>query len=367
MSDEALPEPDRIDGAPHPRATAELFGQNQAEAAFLEAFNDNRMHHAWLIGGPRGIGKATLAWRIARFMLTQDAGELFGAPVDLSTPANHPVSHRMAAMSEPGLFLCRRPWDPKTKRLKTAITVDEVRKLKNFFTLSAADGGWRVAIVDAADEMNGAAANALLKILEEPPAKALILLVAHQPSRLLPTIRSRCRMLRCAALGPDKLTSALHQAGFDGGNMTALAELSMGSPGEAIRLMASNGVETYGQIINLIGMAPRMDRTAIIALGEKCAARGNEAQYDMVLRLIMLALTRLARFGAGAGMVAAVDGETDIARRLAPAVWHSRIWADLHAELDGRIAHARAVNLDPAQVILDTCLRIETAARRGAA
>ncbi|TMV40339.1 DNA polymerase III subunit delta', partial [Thioclava sp. BHET1] len=132
MSEEILPEADRVEGAPHPRETRALIGQKAAEAAFLDAFTSGRMHHGWLITGPRGVGKATLAWRIARFLLAQPPeGEigLFGAPEppqSLSIPADDPVAHRVAALSEPRLKLLRRPWDDKTKRLKTVISVDEV-------------------------------------------------------------------------------------------------------------------------------------------------------------------------------------------------------------------------------------------------
>ena len=175
MTDETRPEPDRIEGAPHPRDTASLYGQGVAEARFLEALGSGRMHHAWLITGPRGVGKATLAWRMARVLLTDDpepeAG-LFGAPeprTSLETDPEHPVIRRIMAGSEPRLFHLRRPWDEKGGRLRAEITVDETRGLKSFFGLSAADGGRRVVLVDAAEEMNTSAANAILKLLEEPP------------------------------------------------------------------------------------------------------------------------------------------------------------------------------------------------------
>ena len=190
--DAPLPEPDRVDGAPHPRDTTTLVGQSHAEAGFLKAYTSGRLHHGWLITGPRGVGKATLAWRIARFLLAQpgdDAASIFGdatpAPTTLEVSPDHPVVRRMAALSEQRLFLLRRPWDEKSNRLKKETGVDEVRRLKSFFNLSATDGGRRVVIVDSADELTPNAANALLKLLEEPPTDATILLVSHQPSRLL--------------------------------------------------------------------------------------------------------------------------------------------------------------------------------------
>ncbi|TNF61069.1 MAG: DNA polymerase III subunit delta', partial [Rhodobacteraceae bacterium] len=200
--DTDIAQPDQAPGAPHPRETLRLLGQAQAEAEFLAAFATGRLHHGWLLTGPQGIGKATLAWRIARFLLaTPDPQEdgLFGAPpppASLDIAPDHPVARRMLARAEPGLAQVIRSLHPKTGKLRDVITVEDVRDLHRFFGLSATDGGRRVVIVDAADEMNPQAANALLKMLEEPPRRATLLLVAHQPSRLLATIRSRCRTLR---------------------------------------------------------------------------------------------------------------------------------------------------------------------------
>ncbi len=192
----ALPEPDRVPGFPHPRETLHVVGQDQPMADFVAAARSGRLHHAWLLTGPRGTGKATLAWAMARWLLADSDSD------DLSVPADHPVARRIAALSEPRLQAVRRPVDPKTARIRAEITVEEIRRLLSFFHLSAAEGGRRVAIIDAADEMNTAAANALLKLLEEPPKDVTLLLIAHQPARLLPTIRSRCRTLRLSPLDP---------------------------------------------------------------------------------------------------------------------------------------------------------------------
>ncbi len=367
--DADIPEPDALDGAPHPRHTGALFGQQQAERAFLEAHTGGRLHHAWMLTGPRGVGKATLAWRIARFLLTlpDDEGGLFAPPAppeSLDTDPDHPVIRRMAALAEPRLFLCRRPWDDKARRLKQAITVDEVRRLKSFFALSAADGGRRVAIIDAADEMNNAAANALLKILEEPPARVTLLLVAHQPMRLLPTIRSRCRTLTCAPLSPDDLARAMSAAGFaPEGDVSALGALAGGSAGAAIRLMAGDGVGLYAALLDMLAARPRADRPAMIRLAESCTGKGNEARYDLVLRLIDILLHRLALTGAsGAPTPAVTGGEGEILSRLSPDLPAARRWAETAALLADRSSHGRAVNLDPAAVILDMLLKIDQTA-----
>ena len=366
-----LPQPDRIEGAPHPRDTPVLIGQDAAQAAFLDACSSGRMHHGWLITGPRGVGKATLAGSVARFLLATpppgDSG-LFGAappPGTLAVDPEHPVARRIAAGSESGLLCIRRPWDDKTRKLKQQITVDEVRRLKSFFSLSATEGGRRVVIVDSADEMTTAAANALLKLLEEPPRNAVLLLVSHQPSRLLPTIRSRCRELRLAALPPRDMQAALAQAGIDpGADAAALAELSAGSVGEAVRLMNLGGLALYRELVAIFASLPRLDRTRALKLAEAAATRGAEDRLDLLLGLIDMVLARLARTGV-TGRPPAVEAapeEAALLMRLAPDAAHGRGWAELAQQVGARMQHGRAVNLDPAALILDTIIKCRKAA-----
>ena len=366
---ETASEPDRIDGAPHPRETPAIFGQEAAEAAFLQAFNSRRMHHGWLLAGPRGVGKATLAWRIARFLLAQatpgEAG-LFGAPPrpeSLEVAVDHPVARRVQALSEPRLKLIRRSANEKGV-LRQVIAVEDVRVLRNFFGLSAAEGGRRVVIVDAADEMNPNAANAILKLLEEPPEGAVLLLVAHQPSRLLPTIRSRCRVLKLSPLDAPAMAAALEQAGAGGGDAAALAALSGGSVGEALRLLAGDGLDLYARIVALMAAMPGLPRPELIRLADSAAGRAAEARFDLIVRLADLAVARLARAGAtGAAPGAAVPGESQMLARLAPDAGAARVWADLAADLGTRARAGKAVNLDPAALVIDMFLRMETAAR----
>ncbi|MGB3316790.1 MAG: DNA polymerase III subunit delta' [Albidovulum sp.] len=371
MSDPDHPEPDRIEGAPHPRDTVRLIGQGAAEASFLDAHSAGRLHHAWLLTGPRGVGKATLAWRIARFLLAtpeDDGGSLFGdpapAPATLDIAPDHPVARRIHAGSEPRLFPLRRAWDADKKRLKSVITVDEVRRMKSFLQLSATDGGRRAVIVDPADEMNIAAANALLKMLEEPPHGVTFLLISHQPSRLLPTIRSRCRELRLTTLAPDALTEAMQAAGAEAGNGTALATLAGGSVGEAMRLTNLDGLETYAAIVKLFATIPRLDRPQALKLADSAAQRGAEEKLSLFLDLMDLFLARLARAGA-TGMTGpeAAPGEAQLLARLAPHATAGRRWAELQQSLGARARHGRAVNLDPAALILDMVLKIDEAAR----
>lgn len=371
MNDEARPEPDRLAGAPHPRETQSLFGQAKAEAEFLAAFNSGRMHSGWLVTGPRGIGKATLAWKIAGFLLAQPVGAdagLFGdalPPADrLALPPDHPDMRLIASGAHPRLFLVRRPYDEKSGKLRSEITVDPVRDLKNFFHMSAADGGRRVVIVDAADEMNRSAANAILKELEEPPANTVILMIAHQPSRLLPTIRSRCRELRLATLSAEDMAKALEQADIDVVETEALAALSGGSVGDAIRLIGQDGLSIYAELVRLFADLPRINRQAALKLAESCAGKGAEARFPLVLDLVDLFLARLARAGVqGEPSVQGASGEARLLARLAPDPAAARRWAALSQDLGARLRHGRAVNLDPAALILDMVFKIEATAK----
>ena len=365
MSDAELPEPDRIEGARHPREVYELFGHEDAEETFLRNVASDRLHHAWMITGPRGVGKATLAWRMARYLLTlppDDGPSLFGEPAPMPTTLdsdpNSALNQRIEALSEPRLMLIRRGPSDDGKRLKTQISVDEVRKLNGFFGLSAADGGYRVVIIDCLDEMNPASANALLKLLEEPPKKAVLLLVCHQPSRVLPTIRSRCRELRLAPLGAEALSAALQSAGADTDKTAALSELSGGSVGRTLSLIQADGIQVYAEILSILASAPQLDRAKATKLAESAGARGAEATMDVLVDMLDLAMSRIAKAGAGALPNAEiVPNENEMLTGLSYNSTMSRAWAELQNSARSRIEHGRAVNVAPQGLILDVFLK----------
>lgn len=367
MSDDALPEPDRIEGAPHPRETLVLYGQSKAERDFLEAHGAGRLHSGWLITGPRGVGKATLAWKIATFLLARPETGLFGEPT-LSVDPDHPDARLVQSGAHPRLALIRRPWDDKTKKLRSEITVDAVRSLKTFFQMSATDGGHRVVIVDAADELNRNSANAILKELEEPPDQCTILLIAHQPSRLLPTIRSRCRELRCSTLSAENLQRALEQAGHRAENSESLATLAGGSAGDAIRLLNHDGLPLYAEIVKLLDGLPHINRPAALKLADSCTGRGADIRFGLTLDLLDLFLSRAAHAGLmGEPHNQGAPGEARLLARIAPDDHAARRWAQLQQDLSNRSRHGRAVNLDPAALILDMIFKIEETAQGVAA
>ena len=359
--------PDQVEGAPHPKETLQLYGQSEAEGAFLDAYVSGRLHHGWLLTGPRGIGKSTLAWSIARFLLAtpiSDDNGLFGAPpppTSLAVDPEHPIARRIAAGAEPGLKLITRSENEKTGRLRDVISVEDIRGLNSFFQLSAADGGRRVVIVDTADEMNTQAANALLKMLEEPPEHAILLLISHQPSALLPTIRSRCRVLRLNTLSAQDMALALAQSGFsDNADTSALTELSGGSVGSAIRLSTLDGLKLYSDLLRIVGSRSQFDREHAIRFAESAAARGNEAKRDLLFDLLDILLARLARTGASGQppKVEVAPKEAETLLRLAGTPYAGRQWAEVAQETSARARHGLSVNLDPAALVLDTLIRI---------
>ena len=246
---------------PDPRANPTLLGHPEAEASLCTALAGGRLHHAWLITGPEGIGKATLAYRFARRLL---AGRpAFGATDGeggLALDPAHPVFRRIAAGAHADLITVERGYDEKRKRLRKVITVEDVRRVAGFMALTPAEGGWRVALVDGAEEMNPAAANALLKVLEEPPARAVLLLVSAAPGRLLPTIRSRCRRLRLSPL-PDPAMAELLARALPQLDETArgrLVTLAEGSPGRALLLAEAEGLAIAALVEGVLAALPAL-------------------------------------------------------------------------------------------------------------
>lgn len=299
------PEADRRDGCPHPRETFALVGHRDAEQALLSAFRSDRMHHAWMVSGPEGIGKATLAYRMARFALAHpdpsDAA-VQGAH-DLGVPGDHPAARRIGRLAHPDLLVLRRGWNADRKAHYGEIRVDDVRRTTAFFGSTAGEGGWRVAIVDAADDLNGAAANALLKVLEEPPQRAMFLLVSATP-RLLPApVRSRCRSLVLSPLAAPEVVQVLKGlADFaeehDAEALNAAAELAEGSVARALSLLASDGASLRRAVSGLLDRLPAIDVKSAHGLADDLAKRGAEERFALFVSLVGDWLHDRARAGA---------------------------------------------------------------------
>src|SRR5215813_14202351 len=266
---------------PHPRETTVLFGHAEAERALLDNYRGGRVAHAWLIGGPAGIGKATLAYRMARFVLAHPdpAATAVRAAASLAVDAGNRVARRVAAQAHPDLLMLERTVGD-TGKLRTVITVDEVRRTVSFFGSTAGEGGWRVCVVDTADELQyPQASNALLKVLEEPPPRSLFLLVSHEPAQLLPTIRSRCRRLSLRPLSTDDVARAAALAlGRDAKDpeLREAAALSEGSVGRALTLLEGPALALRKRVVDLLERLPTVDPQALHALGD--ALGGFEPQ-----------------------------------------------------------------------------------------
>jgi DNA polymerase-3 subunit delta' len=255
-----------------PRETTALFGHREAETTLLNAYRSGRIPHAWLIGGAQGIGKATLAYRMARFVLAHrnpGATDVQHAETLNVDPAD-PVARHVAAGAHGGLLTLERTLNDKGV-MRTFITVDETRETISFFGSTAAVEGWRVCVVDTVDELNANAANALLKILEEPPQQSLFLLVSHAPARVLPTILSRCRRLALRPLETsDVIRGASQAAGIaiDDPALSEAAEAAEGSVARALTLLGGEAVKLHQRTAALLAALPRVDPRELHALGD---------------------------------------------------------------------------------------------------
>ena len=272
---EQAEEGDRLAGAPHPRERFDLVGHGEAEAAVFAAWEKGRLPHAILIGGPEGIGKATLAYRIARFVLANPvAGAAAGGATDLAVAPDHPASRQVRALSHPDLLVLRRVKAEEAKKLPSEISVDAVRRTVSFFGSTAALGGWRVCIIDSAEELNRNGANALLKVLEEPPARSLLLIVSHSPGRLLATVRSRCRRIVLRPLPAADVERALESLAADMPDLPRerfreAAGASGGSVRHALALLGGDGLEVRNLTSGLLSHLPAVDGERLHALCDR--------------------------------------------------------------------------------------------------
>ncbi|OYY46175.1 MAG: hypothetical protein B7Y08_03300 [Rhodospirillales bacterium 24-66-33] len=354
---------------PPPWRNDRLVGHEEAERTMLAAQQSGRLHHAWLLTGPRGIGKATLAWRFARFLLAgQDQGGLFGGgPESLDVPVDAPGRHLVDARSHPDLFHLRRSLNRDTGRMRAEIAVDDVRDLGGFMHMTPAMGKARVAIVDAADEMNRNSANAVLKILEEPPPNAVLLIVAHAPGRLLPTIRSRCRRLAMQPLSEDAVVDLLgtHAPETKSEEKRALARLAEGSIGRALELGAAGSLDLYREMVEVLATLPDLDMPRLHAFAERFAKRGEEANADWrSLNYLfdgwLKGLLRQAALTTEAAPV--VPMESGLQARLLATASFDR-WMTASEEVANLFARADAVNLDRKQTVMGSFLKLQSATR----
>lgn len=363
---EPLPEADRLEGFPHPRQTDALFGHEQAEQELAVALARGQIHHGWLFTGPPGIGKASLAYRLAKCLLASPTERQLETR-SLTVPKHSQANRQVVALSHPGLMVLRRPYDQKSKRLKTSIPVDEVRRLRSFLTHRAADGGWRVVIVDSADDLNLNAANALLKSLEEPPPRLVFLLISSEPGRLLTTIRSRCRRLSLPPLGRQPLLAAAEQA-FTAAEIEAppadvmerLGDMARGSVRRLIGLYSVGGLEIHDAIAEIFSGLPEVRWGRIHDLAESLGASAAGEKYMLYHELLFDHLARVIKQAA----IEEAGGGRPAGSRVLIQPGRLASWAALWETLVREEAETRALNLDRKAFILGSIQRIEAAARR---
>jgi DNA polymerase-3 subunit delta' len=284
--------------APAPRANPDLIGEEAAERALVEARAAGRLHHAWLLTGTEGIGKATLAYRFARFLLARGS-----ARDSLAVDPADPVFRRVAAGTHADLMTVERGMDEKRKRMRQEIVVDEVREVSRFLRLTPGEGGWRIVVVDGAEDMNPNAANALLKLLEEPPQGAMMLLTCHAPGRLPATIRSRCRRLRLSPLTDDKTEILLSRylpemPAEDRGRLARLAE---GSPGRALALAEGEGPAMAERVTRILAAPPAP--AAALAVADEIGR--DEDSFTLFMDMLRQAVSAEVRRGARDGAAGA--------------------------------------------------------------
>jgi DNA polymerase III subunit delta' len=333
--------------APAPRANPLLLGHAAAEATILDALRAGRVHHAWLITGPDGVGKATLAFRFARRLLA-------GLPADfavgsafagsLALDPSHPTFRRVAAGSHADLETIELGVNEKTGRQRTQIVVDDARKIGNFMSLTPAEGGWRVVVVDGAEDMNPSAANAILKVLEEPPARALLILCCAAPGRLLPTIRSRCRRLRLDPLDDPAMRELLaaYLPDLSEDERLRLTTLAEGSPGRALKLADAEGLKIAALVDEVLAALPDFSSTRAYALADTLL-RG-ESGFSTFMDML--------RAGLAAAVREAVRGRADPEQARIAALRSPDAWVEVWQALSRLQDETEWVNLDKRQALV---------------
>ncbi len=351
--DREIPESDRLDAYPHPREATVLVGQGRAEGDLLDAFRAGRLPHAWLIGGPEGVGKATLAWRFARFVLAHPDPSVpeVRAASDLAVLPDDPMAKRIAAGGAGDVALLRREWNDKTGRLFSEIRVEDVRRAAGLFQRSSRTGGYRICIIDCVEDLNRAGANALLKLIEEPPPLSLFLLIAHRPARILPTLRSRCRLLVLPPLSSDEVLQALRvavpsSADAEPDVMAEAAARSGGSVRRALHSLGSERLALDREARAVLDRLPNLDWRGLHRLADRIGA--DQEAFDLlteaVLDWIHARLQRLTTAEAGPG------------HRLAPL---AEVWEKIR-----RSAHdAESLNLDKRATLLSIFADLARATR----
>lgn len=322
-----------------PRANPHLFGHDEAERDWLRQLDGGKLAHGWILAGAKGIGKATLAFRLARHLLAT---------------GDETIARRIATGAHPDLLVIEPEWNEKKGEQGRVITAEQARGVSQFLSLKPAESAWRVVIIDATDAMNTAAANAILKILEEPPPQTALFLISHNPGMLLPTIRSRCAMLKLMPLKTDDFNEVMRVVAdpdMDYRRRAALYVLSAGSPGLAAQMEEQGAIETYGQILDILATLPSPDTAKIHAFAESLGGAQGHAPFEMFMRLALVLLERLSKTAASIAVTLILPQEQEILPKLA-AFHGPGIWALKWQQAQEQFSLVQARHLDTKQNVI---------------
>ncbi len=327
-----------LDGAIPPAENTHLFGHRDVVSFLAKSYRGGNLHHALLLEGPEGIGKATLAYRFANHILKHK--DPASAPDVIADPdPDAAISRQLSGGASHHLLHLARPVDVKTGRVKSAITVEEVRRAGHFLAQTSGTGNWRIVVIDPADDMNRSAANAILKILEEPPRKTVFLVLSHAPGKLLPTIRSRCMPIRLAPLddadmlrGLELLDLTVHQ---DPEMLATVLHHAKGSLSNALLLLRYGGLEIAEAFEQILLDGPAKSRAAIHKLAETLTAKDRDMAFGFFIDYATNRVMGMARQAAQNGDLSAAEH-----------------WASLSSQLQENLAIADGYNLDRKQTII---------------
>ena len=361
---------DKIAGAPHPMLANEIIGHSSQKLSFLSSFASNRLPQCWLLAGDMGIGKASFAWLIAKFLLTTKY-----QPADLKIDLNEtninsilePQSgstlNRIISGSEQRVYIVRRGYNEKRKAFFKNISIEDVRKLQSYCSLTIADGGKRIIIIDTADDLNKSSSNALLKLLEEPPKNTIFLLISHQPNLLLPTIKSRCQKLSFSNLDQTDLGAVLTAIGckIEPSDEVSLSILSKGSAGAACRLINSNCINLYRDILNIASSLPNLNTNKILQLSQNYFAKAKPSEFEIFIEMMQHFFSRLCKTGVMQKPVlpSVTDNEAKIMKSLCPNLKSARLWSDVANISLAKLNKGYLLNIDIESLILDAFIYLE--------
>ena len=361
---------DKIAGAPHPMLVNKIIGHSSQKLSFLHSFASNRLPQCWLLAGDKGVGKASFAWLIAKFLLTTKY-EPADLKIDLNEskinsilePQDGGTLNRIISGSEQRVYILRRGYNEKKKAFFKNISIEDVRNLQSYCSLSMADGGRRVIIIDTADDLNKSSGNALLKLLEEPPKNTIFLLISHQPNLLLPTLKSRCQKLSFSSLDQTDLGAVLTAIGckIKPSDEGSLSILSNGSAGAACRLLNSNCINLYRDILNLASSLPNLNTNKTLQLSQNYFARAKSHEFEIFLEMMQQFLSRLCKTGAMQKPIlpSVTDDEAKIMKNLCPSPESAHLWSEAANITLAKLNKGYLLNIDIESLTLDTFIYLE--------